>query len=193
MRNVIEIDRALRAAQVDTVSLREGVVTSTPRGDFFNAIMASFTEFEGRVIYGRLSKSKRKKSSEGGYTGGWLAYGYRRTDHGTIAVVLEEAAVVERFFCWLAEGKSLSFIAKALRGENAPTRNGCAWRPSTIRGTLGNRFYTGRVEFDGDLIRNQHDAVVSGVHFKQSRAHGPTDHAGAINPASPTSRLRVSE
>ena len=73
--------------------------------------------------------------------------------------------MVERIFRWAAEGRSLPSVAKALRDEKAPTRNGGTWRPSTIRGMLRNRFYTGRVEFDGDLIRAQHDAIVSDALF----------------------------
>jgi hypothetical protein len=79
--------------------------------------------------------------------------------------VPEEAAVVERIFLRAAEGQSLPSIAKALREEKAPTRNGGAWRPSTIRGMVQNRFYTGRVEFDGELVRARHDAIVSDVLF----------------------------
>lgn len=54
------IDRALRAAGVDT---------SAPTGELLRNIMASLAEFEGRVIYERLSKGKRRKAAEGGYTG----------------------------------------------------------------------------------------------------------------------------
>jgi DNA invertase Pin-like site-specific DNA recombinase len=173
VRDVIEIDRTLRAAGVDTVFLREGVDTSTPTGELFRNIMASLAEFEGRVIYERLSKGKRKKAAEGGYTGGWLPYGYQRTDDGTIAVVPEEAAVVKRIFRWAAEGRSLLCIAKALHEEKAPTRNGGTWRPSTIHGMLRNRFYTSRVEFDGKLIRGRHDAIVSDVLFALKGAAHP--------------------
>ena len=73
--------------------------------------------------------------------------------------------MVERIFRWAAEGRSLPWIAKGLRDENAPTRNGGVWRPSTIRGMLRNRFYTGRVEHDGAVIRARHDAIVSEVLF----------------------------
>ena len=146
VQDVIEIDRALRAGGVKTVFLREGVDPSTPTGELFRNIMASLAEFEGRVIYERLSKGKRKKASEGGYTGGWVPYGYRRTDDGTIAVVPEKAAVVERIFRLAAEERSLPAIAKTVREENAPTRNGGVWRPSTILGMPRNRFYRGRVE-----------------------------------------------
>ncbi|MBI2931109.1 MAG: recombinase family protein [Planctomycetes bacterium] len=166
VRDVIEIDQALRAAGVDTVFLREGVDTSTPTGELFRNIMASLAEFEGRVIYERLSKGKRRKAAEGGYTGGWVPYGYRRTDERTIAVVPDEAVVVERIFRLAADGRSLPSIAKTLRDENAPTRNGGAWRPSTIQGMLRNRFYTGRVEHEGDFIRAQHGAIVSDPLFQ---------------------------
>jgi site-specific DNA recombinase len=160
VRDVIEIDRTLRAAGVDTVFLREGVDTSTPTGELLRNIMASLAEFEGRVIYERLSKGKRRKAAEGGYTGGWVPYGYRRTDDGTIAVVPEQAAVVERIFRWAAEGRTLPWIAARLREEHAPTRNGGAWRPSTIRGMLRNPFYMGLVQLDGELVRAQHEPVV---------------------------------
>jgi hypothetical protein len=33
---------------------------------------------------------------------------------------------------------------------------------------LANRFYTGRVEFEGELIRAQHDAIVSDMLFRQA-------------------------
>jgi hypothetical protein len=73
--------------------------------------------------------------------------------------VPEEAAVVERIFRWAAEGRSLPSTARSLREEKAPTRNGGAWRPSTIRGMLRNRFYTGWLEFDGVVTRVRHDAI----------------------------------
>jgi len=168
VRDVIEIDRALRGTGVDTVFLREGVDTSTPTGELFRNIMAWLAEFEGRVIYERLSKGKRRKASGGGYTGGWIPYGYRRAEDGTIDVVpaeVEVVVVVVRIFRWAAEGRSLPWIAERLREEKAPTRNGGTWRPSTIPGMLRNRFYTGQVEFEGALIRTQQDAVVSDFVF----------------------------
>jgi DNA invertase Pin-like site-specific DNA recombinase len=161
VRDVIEIDQALRSAGVDTVFLREGVDTSTATGQLFRNIMASLAEFEGRVIYERLSKGKRRKASEGGYTGGWLPYGYQRGEDGSIEVIPEEAAVVRRIFKWKAEGRSLPWISNRLREENVPTRNGGTWRPSTLQGILKNHFYSGHIEFEGGLIKGRHEAIVS--------------------------------
>ncbi|MBW2309389.1 MAG: recombinase family protein, partial [Deltaproteobacteria bacterium] len=161
----MEIDQALRAAGVDTVFLREGVDTSTPTGELFRNIMASLAEFEGRVIYERLSKGKRRKASEGGYTGGWLPYGYRRAEDGSVQVVSEEAEVVRRIFAWAAEGKNLPWIARRLQADNVPTKLGGKWRPSTLRGMLNNPFYTGHINLNGQLIPAQHEAIISYMLF----------------------------
>jgi len=160
VRDVIENDRTLRAAGVDTVFLREGVDTSTPTGELFRNIMASLAEFEGRVIYERLSKGKRRKASEGGYTGGWLPYGYQRAKDGNIEVVPEEAEVVRRIFAWASEGKNLPWIARRLQTDNVPTKLGGKWRSSTLQGMLNNPFYTGKVEFDGRLINGRHESII---------------------------------
>ncbi len=176
VRDVIEIDRALRGAGVDTVFLREGVDTSTPTGELFRNIMASLAEFEGRVIYERLSKGKQRKAAEGGYTGGWLPYGYRRGEDGTIQVVPEEAEVVRRIFAWAAEGKSLPWIARRLQEQNIPTRKNGRWRPSTLGNMLNNPYFTGQVlqpararysaDCQGQLISGRHQPIISEEIFR---------------------------
>ena len=80
VKDVIEIDAALRQAGVGIVFLREGIDTSTPVGEFFRNVMASLAQLEGRLIHEWMSKGKHRKAAEGGYTGGWLPYGYRLED-----------------------------------------------------------------------------------------------------------------
>ena len=167
VRDVIDIDNALRNTGVDIVFMREGVDTSTPTGEFFEIIMASIAQFEGRIVYDRLSKGKQQKASRGGYTGGWLPYGYRRGDKGRVKVVPEQAKVVRRIFRWVAKGQSIKSITRRLREGKVPTRNGGMWRRSTVRGMLRNPFYAGRVEFEGKLVRGQHKAIVSMARFSE--------------------------
>ncbi len=164
VKDVIEIDGYLRKHNIDTVFLREGVDTSPPTVALYRNIMSSVAEFEGRLIYERLSKGKRVKASEGGYIGGWLPYGYAKDGTGVV-VAKEEAEVIEQVFLWKAEGKTLQWICDRLNGDGIKTKRGGKWQVSTIRGILGNRFYTGRVEFEGTFIRAQHDAIVSDVLF----------------------------
>ena len=167
VKDIIEIDAMLRDAGVDIVFLREGIDTSTPTGELYRNIMAAVAQFEGKLIYERMSKGKRRKAAEGGYTGGWLPYAYR-LDSGRVVVVREEAQVVDRIFRWRVKGRTLAWICDRLNANGAKTRRNGKWRVSTVRGMLANRFYTGRVEFEGQFIRAQHDAVVSDVLFRQA-------------------------
>ena len=167
VKDIIEIDAMLRDAGVDIIFLREGIDTSTPTGELFRNIMAAVAQFEGRLIYERMSKGKRRKAAKGGYTGGWLPYGYRLND-GRVVVVPKEARVVERVFRWRAQGKTLEWVASSLNTDGAKTQRNGKWRVSTVRGMLANRFYTGRTEFEGELIRAQHDAIVSDVLFRKA-------------------------
>ena len=128
-------------------------------GQFFRNICASIAQFEGKLIYERLSKGSRRKAEKGGYTGGWLPYGYC-LEAGRAIVEPREAAVVRRVFRWLAEGLSLRWIATRLNAGGARTRRGGAWQPSTVRRMLGDRLYAGQVNLDEGPVRAQHDAVV---------------------------------
>ncbi len=78
VRDMIDIDTALRKAGVDVIFVREGVDTSTPTGELYRNIIAAVAQWEGRIIYERMSKGKRKKASEG-----VVSHVHRRLGHYT--------------------------------------------------------------------------------------------------------------
>ena len=139
VKDVIEIDHALRDAGVKIVFLREGIDTATPTGELFRNIMAAVAQFEGRLIHERLLAGKRRKAAEGGYVGGWLPYGCRRGEDGVVEAVLEEQEVIRRIRRWKSKGRSLRWIARRLGVEGVPTRNGGHWHTSTIRAILSRQ------------------------------------------------------
>jgi len=138
VRDVIDIEAALREADVGVVFVREGIDTSTPTGQFFGNVMASIAQLEGQIIYERLSKGKQAKKAQGGYVGGWVPYGYR-VENGAVVAVPEEAAVVERVFRLKADGKSIREIVESLNADGARTRSGGQWTASTVWGILKSR------------------------------------------------------
>lgn len=171
VKDVIDIDRALRAAGVTTVFLRENIDTSTPTGQLFRNIMASLAQFEGRVICERLHKGLKHKASEGKYRGGWIAYGYR-LEKGRLVLVPEEAEVVRRIFAWAVEDRSQTWMLARLNEEGAPTRTGSAWGFSSLQHILENRFYTGRALFEGHWIKAEHPAIVPVELFEAVQPQG---------------------
>jgi len=171
VKDVIDIDRALRATGITTVFLRENIDTSTPTGQLFRNIMASLAQFEGRVICERLHKGLKRKASEGKYRGGWIAYGYR-VEKGRLVLVPEQAEVVRRIFDWAAKGRTQTWMRARLNEEDAPTRTGSPWRFSTLQHILKNRFYTGRVAFEETWIAGEHPPIVSGELFEACQRKG---------------------
>ena len=157
----------MRARGVSVIFVREGIDTSTPTGELFRNIMASISQFEGKLICERLSKGRREKKAQGGYVGGRIPYGYRNKK-SALVVVPDEAAAVKQIFRWKAAGKSLREIVKLLNASDTKPRRAGAWSDSTVWNILKNRFYTGRAEFEGEWIPAQHEAIVPDRLFRKT-------------------------
>jgi len=166
VKDVIEIETALRDCGVGVIFVREGIDTATPTGELFRNIMASISQFEGRLIHERLSKGRHEKRTQGGYIGGWVPYGYRRKD-GALIVVPEEAATIKHIFQLKAQGDSDKHVAEQLNEDGVKSARGKAWSTSSIWSILKNRFYTGRVECEGKWIQGRHDAIIEDALFKK--------------------------
>jgi site-specific DNA recombinase len=169
VKDVIEIDRTLRESGVEVVFVREGVDTTTAVGEFFTNVMASLAQLEGQIAAERMSKGRRRKAAGGGYVGGWLPYGYACVD-GAVVVVPEEAEAVRLIFELRAAGVAYQDIAWRLIRDGIPARLGGTWRISTLRGIVGNPFYTGRREVAGKAVTGQHEPIVSHELFRRVAA-----------------------
>jgi site-specific DNA recombinase len=193
--DMIDIDAALREANVAIVFVREGVDTSSPTGQFFRNICASVAQFEGKLIHERLLKGLRMKASRGGYTGGPLPYGYRREaarpgTKGRAVVVPEEADVVRLVFRLRLDGKSYREIAGELRSRGVATKRGGRWRYGTVGGMLGCAFHAGWVKHDGGYVRGSHEAIVSVETFNRAQQ---VFHSDADRKRNEAKRTRLPE
>ena len=166
--DMIDIDTALREENVTVVFVREGVDTSTPMGQFFRNICASVAQFEGKLMYERVSKGKRRKAEKGGYTGGWLPYGYRSRRRQAV-VIEEEARVVRLIFRMRVKGKSYYEIADELRRREAKTLRGGQWRYGTVGGIIRNPFCAGWVVRADIFTRGDHEAIISVETFNKAQ------------------------
>jgi len=174
--DMIDIDAALREANVAIIFVREGVDTSSPTGQFFRNICASVAQFEGKLIYERLSKGWRRKAEQGGYTGGPLPYGYRH-EKGRAVVVPAEAETVRLVFRMRLDGKSYREIAGELRSRGVKTKLGGRWRYGTVGGMLACAFYAGWVKHEGGHVPGSHEPIVSVDTFNRAQDvfHGEAD------------------
>lgn len=104
------------------VVLDMNVDTTTPSGALVAHVMASFAEYERRIIGARTSAALQVLKSQG------VRLGRPRV----MATETTERIVSER-----AEGKTLTAIAEGLNSDGVPTaRGGAKWYASTVRAVL---------------------------------------------------------
>jgi DNA invertase Pin-like site-specific DNA recombinase len=105
------------------VILDLGVDTTTPSGEMIANVMATFAQFERRLIGQRTKDALAVKKKEG-------------VRLGRPRAVADD--VVKRIRKERAAGKSLRVIADGLNADGVQTAHGGAkWHASTIRGVLG--------------------------------------------------------
>ena len=104
------------------IALDLGVDTSTPSGELLASVLATFSQFERRLIGQRTREALAVKKAQG------VRLGRPRSAH---------QAVVDRIVRERKEGRTLRAICESLTRDGIPTvRGGATWDPSVVRRML---------------------------------------------------------
>lgn len=115
------MDRATREGWA-LVALDLGVDTSTPSGEMMANVLATFGQFERRLISQRTKDALAQKRAEGVKLGRHVAM---------------PESVRARIAAERRAGRTLAAIADGLNGDEIPTTNGGSrWYPSTVQSAL---------------------------------------------------------
>jgi DNA invertase Pin-like site-specific DNA recombinase len=116
------MDRAWREGW-EIIALDLGVDTSTPAGEMMANVMASFAQYERRLISQRTSAAMAAKKSQGAKFG----------SPAHLCIAPDTAA---RIIELRSSGATLQHIADTLTTSGVPTARGGKWFPSTISNVL---------------------------------------------------------
>jgi len=102
----------------------------------------------------RSVSSKNNMRDKGLATSSTFCFGYCNIGKQQVAVVEDQAKIVERIFSDYTKGKSVNSICKTLTRENVPTfSTGTVWNRQALRRILLRPFYCGLTRrTDGELI-----------------------------------------
>lgn len=166
--------------EVSFVSVTQSFNTTSSMGRLTLNVLLSFAQFEREVIGERvrdkISASKRK----GIWVGGPIALGYRSVDK-KIQVIPEEADFVRKIFEDYLSLGSVGELAFRLNRSGLKPKprllsNGRMLSPTCFRVSplaymLKNRFYIGEVEYQGEIHKGEHEAIIDREIFEtvQSR------------------------
>lgn len=147
----------------------EGNFENTPEGRLKVMMYSGMAESARFRIIRGTGDGLRKKAEEGGYTGGFIAFGYRKEGEGKHAHIVQDTAplpglklsrsqIVHIVFVRAADGESCRKIADWLNALGVPpskqnlrasakTGRESIWRPNSVRVILTNPIYTGRLQW----------------------------------------------
>jgi site-specific DNA recombinase len=178
----------LKRSGAQLVSVKENIDDTAP-GQLLHAIMAGIAEFYSTNLAGEALKGMTQKAAQGG-TPGRAPIGYlntrRRTDDGreirTVVVDPDRASHVQWAFEAYSSGEwTIRTITEALdekglralpHGRKVPG----PVQPSHVHALLSNRYYVGKVTFNGVEYEGKHQPLVPDSLFDRVQevlaAHG---------------------
>ena len=137
--------RELKANNVEVYFEKENIYTFDGKGELLITIMSSLAQEESRSISENVTWGCRKRFADGKVSMPYSAFlGYEKGEDGQPKIVESEARIVRLIYKMFLEGKTPTYIAKYLTGENIPTPTGRSkWSVSTVESILRNEKYKG--------------------------------------------------
>ena len=162
----------LRVAGTQLISVKENI-DATPSGELLHAIMAGIAEFYSKNLATETMKGMTQKAISGG-TPGRAPLGYlnarRRGDDGreirTVIPDPERAALVQWAYEAYASGEwtirtlAAALADKGFRGLPVGIKPAGPIQPAAVHRLLRNRYYIGKVTFNGIEYDGRHQSLV---------------------------------
>lgn len=121
----------------------------------FRGLMA---RSELRTLKGRVRRKQEELRQNGQWHGGRPSYGYRQTKgpDGKVHLEIEEAeaAVIREAATRVLAGETVSRVAMDFDRRGIKTKNGSRWARNRLVTILTSARISGRVEHDGQIIRD---------------------------------------
>jgi len=159
-----------REKEIDFVSVRENLDSSTAIGRVVIGILGILSAFERELTGERVKASALARVRQGKWIGGVLPYGYKLINDGPPLpngkqphkIILDETIAPKLNLVWelAAQNKSLTEIGLRLADIGILTAKGYIWRKQSLSVLIKNPFYKGYLDYAGELHKGQHDAIV---------------------------------
>ena len=156
-----------------------------PNNFMISSMMGMLDQWERMTIARKLARGRSTKATKGDKPAGVCPFGYQYADDKKSVVInQDEAQIVKYIFSEAQKGSSLQKIADSLNekgiqtrysGQERKTKRGNVtvsgeWKRGTIHSILHNRFYIGELEHSGQVIKGNHEAIISKVQFGKVQA-----------------------
>lgn len=183
------VRRELMKRKAKIVSIEQpkyDLYSKDPQEYFFNSITEIMDVYDRMCIALKLARGRTVKALKGNKPAGICPFGYKYADDKKSVIInQDEAQVVKYIFSEIQKGKSIQNIADALNDAGIKTRNAGKtkhlkdgteteftgkWQRGAIHAIAHNRFYIGELEHAGQIIKGNHEPIISKIQFGKVQA-----------------------
>ena len=159
-----------REKEIDFVSVRENLDSSTAIGRVVIGILGILSAFERELIGERVKASCIARVRQGKWVGGNVPFGYKLIPNGDPLpngkqphkIIIDPEIGPNIRFIWemAAANKSLYDIAHELMRRGIKTPRNKVWRKQTVAWLIKNPFHKGYIKYSDELHKGNHPALV---------------------------------
>ncbi len=150
----------LDAHKVGLISHTESFDTSTPTGRAMMGLLGVFAQMEREITAERVRAAMAERAAQGKRTCSYVL-GYDLDGADSLAPNPQEAEMVRYIFAKYLEHRSLSAVAELCRLRGYQGKRGRTMTAWSVRMILTRPIYAGYNSWRGQLIRGQHEPLIS--------------------------------
>jgi DNA invertase Pin-like site-specific DNA recombinase len=136
LRDLLNIEAELSELGVALVCTDQPIDTTTPTGRLMFHQLGAFAEYEASQIVERMTLANRASVRRGGWPGGELPFGLRRTNGGVEFDPSEVETIRAAYDLIVGQGQSCWQVADALNRMGRLPRHAAQWNNRLLRGML---------------------------------------------------------
>lgn len=169
-RDLYALIDLFKAKDIDFISVRENLDSSTAIGRVVIGILGLLSAFERELTGERVKASAVARVRQGKWVGGIVPYGYKLINDGQQLpngrqphkIVIDEETGPKLKIIWemASDNKSLMAIGHELSRRGIKTAGGKEWRKQTISTIVKNNFYKGYLKYKDEIHKGKHSAIV---------------------------------
>ena len=152
-------------------------VTEKLKDDIYSQLIEGIlevtAEFYSKNLGEEIRKGKKEIIKRGYWSGGIPPYGYKikkENNNGQTHSKLipgEDASIIIELFARAARGERFKDLLKYLNNSSLKPFFSDYWRTNTLRYILENRSYIGESIFNGNIVKNNHEPLISEETFQK--------------------------
>jgi len=159
-KDFYQLIELLEKYNVDFISVTERFDTSTPSGRLLRNIMLTFSQFERELISERTKDKMLQRAQKGMWNGGTVPFGYKTVDK-KLVIDKRSAGIVRDIYDTYIKKQSVVRSVSKLLTDNIKDSKGLTLPKSHIYNILRNPVYTGKIRYDGKILKGKHKPIIS--------------------------------